>query len=229
MHMPPPKGTPGARGSVGSVAELGYLPTGIETSTNGVPYRSLRLQPTPAAQRTLPPDWALLDFFAAPLSTNLPSLYLTRTNTVAGRISLNAGLPFTNNPALTRLAPIQALLAASGGTLTNATANVAAMTLAANGTNYGAPIYLSPGEIAEIQGVADTGEASETNLQQVVDLATTQSGVFRIYSLGQAVQQTTGSNPTLIVLSEQYRQAIVTGCNAAVTNGATLLWKIVPP
>lgn len=228
MRLPAPKGTPGAPGQVGSVAELGYLPTGVDTSTNGVPYRSLRLQPTPAGKRVLPPDWALLDFFSAPISTNLAAVYLPYSNTVAGRINVNAGLPFTNNPSLARLAPIQALLAAGGGP-TNAAAAVAAMTLAVSGTNYGAAVYLSPGELSEVQGVADGGEATEANLLRVVDLATAQGGAFRVYSVGQAVKQTAAPNPTLIVLSEQYREAIVAGRSAAVANGGVLLWKTVAP
>lgn len=245
LVMPKVKGQSGALGILGSVAELGYITTGVETSmTNAasagyrvVPWRSLRLQPTPSSTAVSPPDWALLDFFIAPMSTNNPSLYRPRPNMVAGKINVNSGGaftggPLTNNPAIVRTAPLLALFQAATGTLTvsaNAiTNNIPKMTLATGGTNYGIPIYVSPGELAEVAGVADSGEAAEANLQNVVDLATARSAVFRVYAVGQALQQTPGTSPSFLILSEQYKEAIVS-YEPQRSGPRTLLWKNIAP
>jgi len=236
LVMPKVKGTSGAKGYVGSVAELGYITTGAEAATNSyhsVPWRTIRLQPTPAKSAVLPPDWALLDFFMAPISTNSPTLYFPQTNTVAGRINLNSGAPFTNNSNIIRQSPLLALFQAANSPLTNNPSlfatNIPSMVLAAGGTNYGIPSYLSPGEIAEVQGVSDGGESTETNLQDVVDLGTAQGDIFRVYSIGQALKQTSGNPPTLIVLSEQYKEAIIYGYSPIHEGNGTLFWKGVSP
>ena len=237
LYMPPPATAPG-KGHVHSVAELGYVTTGAESYTTGTPWRTIRLQPTPAGQAVAPPDWALLDLFVAPqYATNPPALYPAPTNTITGRINLNSGLPFTNNPNVSRLAPLQALYTAAMQQATNTTlgqavvTNIAAMELSTNngGTNYGVPAYLGAGELAEVSGVADGGEASETNLDGLVDLATAQGGAFHIFSIGQALKQTTTTPPSFVVQAEQYKEAVVRSYNPGSTNTTTLLWKLVAP
>jgi len=226
LYMPPPKNQGvNTNGLVSSIAELGYVTTGAESAKLGVPWRTLRLQPTSGAN-ALPPDWALLDLFTAPLSTNNPTLYQPQTNTTAGRININSAQPFVNNTNVFRLLPLASLFQSATNltvTASNAAANISSMNLAANGTNYGIPAYASPGELAEVKGIADGGEASEANLQGVVDLLTARGAVFRVYSVGQAIKQTPGGQ--LVVQSEQYREAIVRGYNPAWTNSTTLLWK----
>ncbi len=93
--------------------------------------------------------------------------------------------------------------------------------MAANGTNYGAPFYISPGELAEVQGIADGGEATEQNLHSVVDLSTVRGSTFRVFSIGQTLQQTPVG--TVTIQSEQYREAII--CQDAQIHHATVLWK----
>ena len=254
LYMPPPKGnaftavggdvsgmvSDNTSGVVKSVAELGFVTTGVECSNvgGGVPWRTVRLQPTPAASRTLPPDWVLLDLFEAPFfSTNRPDLYQPQTNSAAGPVSmaglvnLNSSLsPFTNDVNVTRTAPLLALFQNAStnavSPYTNmvpayAAANVGQMTMAANGTNYGLPAFASPGELAEVQGIADGGEATEANLRSVVDLSTAHGSTFRVFSIGQIVKQT----PTgvLILESEQYKEAII--CQDSVTKHQTVFWK----
>lgn len=66
IQLPNPAGTGNnSKGVVESVAELGYIHTGIasEDKVVGVPWRTLRLQPK--SDDTLP-DWLLLDMFTAP-------------------------------------------------------------------------------------------------------------------------------------------------------------------
>jgi Tfp pilus assembly protein PilX len=254
LYMPPPKGSiftapsgdaagmisDNTSGVVKSVAELGTITTGVECSNPnvGVPWRTVRLQPTPAASRAMPPDWVLLDLFQAPFaSTNLPTLYqpqMTNGNglvSMAGLVNINSSLsPFTNNSSVTRSAPLVALLqnastnvGAGATTLTpvNTAAMIGAMTMAANGTNYGVPAFISPGELAEIQGIADSGEASELNLRSLVDLATTRGSTFRVFSLGQTLKQT--SSGTLVIQAEQYREAII--CQDGLAHHQAVLWK----
>ena len=194
---------------------------------------TFHLQPTlPALATGMPPDWALLDLFVSPAYTNALTLYPPQPNTVGGLLNVNSGLAFVNNPKIPRVLPTQALLKASGNAAllpAVVATNIATMTLSASGgNNYTFPQYLSPGELAEIKGVADGGESSEANLQGMVDQATAQTGAVRVYCVGQALKQ----NPTatsFVVLSEQYRQAAVRGYNSSWTGNSTLLWKIVPP
>ena len=252
LYMPKVAGTV-ANGFIHSVAELGHVSTGAESSTNttsgGVPWRTLRLQPTPASSivTNAPPDWALLDLFTAPLYTNTTPYAMSSilaTNAIANKININSGLMTSNNAPntnFTRYVPLYALLQASSnsatGILTNST-NIAKMTWSVsgattNGTNYGVPnIYFSPGELAEVQGIADTGEGSETNLAGLIDRATTQSGAFRVYCIGQSLKQTPGASPTLVVTDEQYREVVVRSYSPYSTwtkAPSTLLWKVVPP
>jgi Tfp pilus assembly protein PilX len=254
LYMPPPKGSAftapsgdaagmisdNTSGVVKSVAELGTITTGVECSNpnSGVPWRTIRLQPTPLASRSLPPDWVLLDLFQAPYSsTNRPTLYQPQiTNgsglvSMAGLVNINSSLtPFTNNPSITRSAPLLALLqnastnvGAGATTLTPATAAsaIGAMSMAANGTNYGVPAFTSPGELAEIQGIADGGEASELNLRSLVDLATTHGSTFRVFSIGQTLKQT--HSGALVLQSEQYKEAII--CQDSLTHHQAVLWR----
>jgi hypothetical protein len=211
LIMPMPKGTTSnSMGVVQSVAELGYITTGVQ---GNVPWRSLRLQPTPSAPS--PPDWALLDLFEAPLSpTNNVSVYLPRTNVIAGKININAAIqPFN---AISRSAPIAALLGnisgLSAGTQATIASNIVNRIYAASSTgakNYGGTNgFVSVGELAEIQGVADSGdESSEAYLRKIVDLCTVRSSVYRVYTLGQALKQAPSGQ--LIVQGEHYVMAII--------------------
>lgn len=134
IQVPAPAGTvTNSSGVVDSVAELGYIHTGIETTTFGTPWRTLRLQPKTDA--TVLPDWLLLDAFTAPKKkwenpTNSPRVavpasfsYYTMpsqaTSTVSvnqrvgGLINANATLsPVFRNAsgAITRTASLRAVL-----------------------------------------------------------------------------------------------------------------------
>lgn len=95
LHMPPPAGVKisyadgstddNTLGRITSVAELGYVATGIDslagsTTSDGitpmvpgvtnldynVPWRTLRLQPNSSSDTDTLPDWALLDLFEVP-------------------------------------------------------------------------------------------------------------------------------------------------------------------
>ena len=69
------------------------------------------------------------------------------------------------------------------------------------------PVYESPGEVAEIAGVADAGEESEELIRAIANLITARGNVFSIYSIGQALKQTPDGR--LIVTAEQRQQAMV--------------------
>lgn len=185
------------RGIVGSVGELGFINTGVASN---MPWRSVRLQPTPGASTNTVPDWALMDLFAAPVvNTN----YVPGTNTISGRINLNALL--INSDTNTIRARTNVLNTLFTNVITNvfpvAQSNVVsnvivATNLATNGLNIGEFVgnqaYSSVGQIAEIRGISDAGEESEKVIRQVASLATVRGDVFSVYSVGQALKVSPG-------------------------------------
>lgn len=183
LFFPPPNSV------VGSVGELGYVVTGIATNA---PWRSVRLRPGSSPNANTLPDWALLDLFSAPIpgSTTMRARYLPGNRAVAGRINLNAAV--SQFASFSRTNSLNTLL--TNTTVANlpvVLANILAATnLAASGIDFSddQPRLLAVGQIAELAGVSDTGEASEEIIRQVASVASVRTGVFSIYSLGQAVQ-----------------------------------------
>jgi hypothetical protein len=230
MHFPPPKGQQGnVNGVITSVAELGYVHTGIQTlvtTGSGTPWRTIRLQPQTGA--TTLPDWALLDLFQAPpqppisFSDN-PFSATTSGSTVAitgsdgstgGKINLNSKVaPFDS--ALQRTLPLQAVFQNASNGYVKVTAadaatlvtNIVQTKLAASGNFYGLTNYISPGQIAEVSRIADTGELSENLLRDTVDHLTTRGGVYSIYTVGQSIRQ--NPNGAISVLGEQRYVTVV--------------------
>ena len=68
-------------------------------------------------------------------------------------------------------------------------------------------VYESPGEVAEIKGVADRGEESEQLLSDLSNVITARGNVFSVYTIGQALKQTPAGK--LVVTAEQRQQAMV--------------------
>lgn len=237
MQFPPPKLTSGnPSGIMQSVAELGYVHSGIDATVAGTPWRTLRLQPQNSSANL--PDWALADMFSVPVSTNSFFVNPTATNssylTPGGKVNLNAQIrPFvdaSSNPVIVRLSPIAAVFngATNGTTVLSSTAaytlstNIYNQTLATNGNFYGLTNYISPGQVVEIQGVADGGEASEALPVNTLGQLSTRSGVFSIYSVGQAIQQS--ANGTITVLGEHRELTIV---EQAQSTGTSLMFRPV--
>jgi hypothetical protein len=87
-------------------------------------------------------------------------------------------------------------------------ANIYYRRLASAGRRYGTPeAYDSPGEIAEVAGVADQGELSESLLRGISSLISTRGSVFSIYTIGQSLQQT--RNHDLRVTGEQRQRTML--------------------
>ena len=223
----------GSNGMVSSVAELGYVCTGFEpcaffTSASGsvvaippgTPWRTLRLQPNKYPDTTVVPDWALMDLFTAPVKPPTQYnayVYAPHTNGFGGRVNLNStAVPF----GLSRTIPLTAVLQNCTCDSTNLNSTVSpatAQTLANNIYNrtpastlkwYGYQnAYCSPGEVAEIKGIADSGEKSEELMRQIANLVTTRGNVFSIYTIGQAIKQSPSGAYT--VTGEQRLQAMV--------------------
>lgn len=228
-------------GVVQSVAELGFIHTGndITASSLPVPSRTLRLQPKNNANSL--PDWALLDMFTVPAKSKdtapWPSAFsLTSTDSarsIGGRINLNATIfPFTdsNSVVIKRTKHLEAALLGalnmpnSTTTLSSAqSASLAATILnftpaSANlgntGNQYGFSYFLSRGELAEVDLAANGGEDSEELLRSTIDLFTTRSNIFHIYSIGQVIKQQ--SSGTIAVQAEKRLETLVTsGTNSA--------------
>ncbi|HSI83976.1 MAG TPA: hypothetical protein VK970_09355 [Candidatus Methylacidiphilales bacterium] len=250
--MPPKKGSPGnLLGRVESVAELGWVHTGTCCYTEpSVPWRTLRLQPQKETSTTFP-DWALLDLFCAPIVPATPSetaIVRPLDGSRGGLLNLNSILaPFsdgTSSPI--RSIPLNALLAnvtkeGASVPLTSAqtdeiAANIRTRTLANalgnKGKTYGvtttSDVLLTPAQIVEFAGVADSGEASEAVLRQTLDLSSVRSGVFSIYSIGQSIQQ--DAQGTIRVLAESRKQRIVELVqNGGVTRVQSVLVRKLSP
>lgn len=233
LRFPPASGQTGnLNGVMESVAELGFVHTGVECSTNGVPLRSLRLQPQKSLQL---PDWALLDLFSVPYkptpTTSTVSYYVWNSSLGrGGLINLNAFrqgslIPFLDSGGVSLVQRKYGLLAATvgaakddtGSTTIDATqadtlqANLAAYTLSSStnaGRDYGfGKLFLSRGQLAELAGFSDGGESGEALLRGVIDLMDVRSNAFTVYSIGQAVTET--ANQSFIVQAEQRTETIL--------------------
>ena len=136
-----------------------------------------------------------------------------------GTINLNTSLtPFQSAPQ--RELPLRALLMGASkdgnSTITNfgtsgggsvLIQNILNKKTAANGHDYAnypsdddtvdGKRYCFPGEIVEIEGIADGGEASEALVRELLPLITTRSNVFRVYAIGQAISQTSSGEITV--------------------------------
>jgi len=242
FYMPPPAGKKytldsgvvddNTLGMVTSAGELGFIHTGIESSyqdlvtgatvPTGVPWRTMRLQPSQQGNSQIP-DWGFMDLFTAPVLPLTGGEYVyapgygseNRDKTVGGRVNLN-GSPalFTN---MTRTAPLEAVLK-------NARVSSKSLATVSDVKGLAENIYNrvwvnpsktfgytngfdSPGEVVEIQGIAQGGEESEQLAREIGNLFTTRGNVFTVYSIGQALKQTpTGK---MIVNGEQRLQAMI--------------------
>ena len=262
--MPAPNGDPNnPSGMVQSVAELGYVHVGADSEgavVQGVPWRTVHLQPQ--KNRTLLPDWAMLDLFSAPINTNAipvssqPYILPYNTNITqpsvpsrGGLINVNAvtqGFGPVNNPSIAtnRILPLTALLNGAGTntpavtaisrtipppanpgfvipTVTQTQANALATNIlnyvtasgvgGGMGTNYDAgkamTNYYFAGQLAEVSGIADTGEASEATIREITSGGSVNGNVFSIYCVGQSLRQDSGNG--IHVTGEQRKQAIV--------------------
>lgn len=249
LYMPPPKGTlftradgtidDNTKGQVMSVGELGYIHTGAEPCASfgstpippGVPWRTLRLQPS-ASGTNVVPDWAILDLFSAPIAP--PNqynkyVYAPHDTGFGGRVNLNSKAePF----GLERILPLAAVLQNNTYDATDLTKKLSAasaLTLAGNifnrtlatsapvGKQYGYTNgYDSPGEVVEVKGIADGGEKSEELVRQIMNLVTTRGNVLSVYTIGQAIKQTPDGK--LNVTAQQRAQAMVERYLDATTN-----------
>jgi len=242
FYMPPPAGTTftrvdgsiddNSKGQVASAGELGNLHTGVEPCSlitaggpavvvpvGGIPWRTLRLQPSDLP-KTVVPDWAFLDLFTAPIAA--PNqynkyVYAPHDTSFGGRVNLNSNPePFS----FTRVSPLAAVMQGASYDSTDWSKTVSASdavtkaqdvynkVLATKGKQYGSAIaYDSPGEIVEMKGIADGGESSEELLRQTANLFTARGNVYTVYSIGQAIKQTPAGK--LVVTGEQRMQAMV--------------------
>jgi hypothetical protein len=197
----------------------------------GMAWRTVRLQPDPTSSTTLP-DWAMLDLFSTPIAAaQVDTPFVFPGNASAntyinsgGKVNVNAGIaPFTNaassSPLYSRVLPLQGLLlgASLTGTTTVSTSSTPSLsslvtaitnqTLATGGRTYGTQpgFYYHPAQLAEVQGVADSGEASEALVREIAAQGAVRGDVFSIYSIGQSLKQdATGIH----VLAERREQKI---------------------
>ncbi|XHR30600.1 MAG: hypothetical protein ACFUZC_08555 [Chthoniobacteraceae bacterium] len=222
-------------GLVSSPGELGYIHTGINRAKKSVSWRTIRLQPNNYSDTKTVPDWAFMDLFAAPVdfSSTAANVFFPHTTTIAGRINMNAQTqPFGNPNGITvpvqRIYPLKALF--EGVLKSNTSSNILSSSEAeeiarniynhtlATGTNPGKDYgdatkyttekinaYDSQGEVVEIKGVADGGEATEEVVRGIANLITARGSVFSIYTIGQAIKQK--PDESLIVTGEQRLQA----------------------
>ena len=195
-------------GIVGSVGEIGRVHSGGRgTSARGKPWRTLRLQPR--SGNGVVPDWILLDLFTVPLVPRNPSdpsdeaVLHPSTNTLGGRVNVNGRFSPFSTAQVNRNAPLRSIIRSLKPGIADADAdvlvgNIVDQTLA-TGSNPGAAfgptaftaekLYPMTGQICEIMGLADSGEASEKLVQGLAGFLTAQSNVFSVFSVGQKIQQ----------------------------------------
>jgi hypothetical protein len=207
-------------------------PTSTSTTTLvsmpvGTPWRTLRLQPNNNANTQVVPDWALLDLFAVPATYNPQGTPVLNPygNTTGGRVNINTSLQPTNFDS-GRIMPLQAVFQGATNSFATGTTNSisTAQQLSSNIANYvlsptsvngagkdypttATTAYITPGQIAEIQGVSDSGESSEDNFRQVIGQLCARGDVFTVYSVGQALKVSPGG--TINVTGEQRLQTMV--------------------
>jgi len=223
LYMPQPKGV-GRNddshdgGRVASVGELGYVSTGNDAQDGSTPWRTLRLQPNNYADATTLPDWALLDLFTVPNSSNgtLDSMMKPHDTSIGGRLNVNSHVqPFDHVSRDRGLVALVAGSSADPAAVEAIAANIYNRVPATGGKIYGYPwrpsstenVYDTTGEICEIKGVADGGEASEALVREIGSLITTRGGVFSVYTVGQSLKQTRSGG--LKVTAEQRYHAVV--------------------
>jgi len=218
--IPPPAGTEwNTAGRVESLAELGHVQMG--TTSPGIasaPFRTLRFQPRhPSATAHLDglPDWLLLDLFALPKvpGASGPETLISQTGD-PGKVNLNNTIePFS---ALKRTQALEALfegISAFGDEstrelmITNIIERTPSSSSLAKGVLNEAGPYRSVGELIEIKGVADAGEASEKRLSEIIDLVSTQGNIFSVYVVGESVVQK--SDGTIVPRAEARRLFVV--------------------
>ncbi len=226
LYMPP-KGS----GVVSSSGELGYIHTGMQVTSSGsagVPWRTIRLQPS-AEPKTVVPDWAFMDLFTPPITvgTMAKPIFAPHDTATGGRINVNAWAePSTATATGTtpfggaRILPLEAALLGirydatdsnklfSSGSAALVAGNIYNRLPATNGKLFGyTDGYFSQGEIVEIKGVADQGEASEEAVRQIANLVTARGNVFSIYTIGQTLKQTPQGK--LIITAENRQQTTI--------------------
>jgi len=231
FYVPAPKGTASnPEGRMLSVGELGFVTTGVNYfqinggSPSGTPWRTLRLQPQNSTNQL--PDWALLDLFSVPVAGDTNNKYIQPDSTrKGGLINVNSGVPTfvdeNGKSLITNTLPLQSLFLAATNGLDKARAemladNISRHVVSPKGESFGTNFYYLPGQIAEIEGVSDSGEASEEIFRKMIDLATTRGTVFSVYAVGQSLKQDPKGN--LRVLGER-RQVTLLECPPL--NGAT--------
>lgn len=203
-----------------SIAEIGYVATG---SGAQIPWRTIRLQPALAGDDG-PPDWALVDLFFAPYFPTDDG-QIDPTESAAGRINLNADvIPFEDS--FERRESLRALLMgrAPDAEIENRIDNIQnGITTVADRLGVHR-VFSSVGQLAEIAGMADSGEASEQTLRGILDLASVQGNVFRVYSVGQSLKQTPQGR--LVVQAEDFVMSMLE--RDADGNVKTILQKAIP-
>jgi hypothetical protein len=260
-----------------SIGQLGSLHLGL-------PWRTLRLQPTPAAELAQgPPDWILLDVFTA---TN-PAVALPRVNlnglitSLQASNNTNPGVPILGNQIQTRPWPLLGAMGTlrtnlfttntnafiSNGvpiSLTNPATAIPTNTLMAFATNNVPRILSNPiaggtnwavnsgwgnqrvslanrfpsnglaltGELLEIRGVADDPTAGEDviegRLRGFLDMVTTRSDTFSVWSIGQGLVVVTNSsgNPIRTNVMGEVRKQTVFQREPIINGGAVSGYRL---
>lgn len=193
LVMPAPAGSAGnPHGQVESIAELGLIHTGISGAANsqGVPWRTVRLQPSLQPANIIP-DWALLDLFTPPPPVSSEAV-APCPGSIGGRININAAMkPFDT---VQRRIPLCALWNGIPEVVSpeNLATNVLSY-LQAPPNKWGlSHAFTLRGEVLEVPDVADAGESTEKPASRYLDQVAVNGNVFVIYSLAQSLQQTPG-------------------------------------
>ncbi|MEI8313757.1 MAG: hypothetical protein WCH98_23685, partial [Verrucomicrobiota bacterium] len=157
---------------------VGYL-SGVATGVDsGTPWKTLKFQPAGLAGSA--PDWMLWSYFYVPFDRSVE-------NNTDGKMNINAELiPF----GIRRTKPLEALIGNRPGGSAVA-ANIAGRT-GSPALGNANDMYIYPGQICNVTGVADSGAdkfTKEALVRDLADLVTTQSSDFRVFLVAQALRQ----------------------------------------
>ena len=156
------------------VGYLSSIPTGVDA---GIPWQTMKFQSTSDPV----PDWMLWSLFYVPFDRSMH-------NQTDGKLNINATLwPW----GIERARPLEALLGDRVSNPESLSRSIASA--AGSGKSIGPDdMFVYPGQICQVPGVADSGSnetAKEALARDLADIITTQCDDYRVFVVAQPLRQ----------------------------------------
>ena len=177
------------------VGAMSGISTGIDAN---IPWQTMKFY----ANADSVPDWLLWSMFYVPFDRSI-------ANQTDGKININATLyPF----GIQRTKPLEALLGTRVANPSAVAHNIASRSLGSGASSLVGPsdLYVYPGQVAQIAGIADSG-ATEYDKEKVprgiADIVTTQCDDYRVFIVAQSVRQ--AADGRIIPVATQRSEAVL--------------------